>query len=193
MAQVKSIMIILAIALLCWWSASISQVVGSDDGPGSIRSAAEAIATDAVGGLEEAAVAVTRETSALEKIRLDPKAAFEMLEIIDFDAVDRGKYIASLELSNPLKPRSSDKRGSSDGGQVLFGLRRPYYRLDETVRVIGSFDLKASGTLAGLWNAATLTFRYDFRGDMERKAFKVSMLIDQISYRINIPFGKPAD
>jgi hypothetical protein len=189
--RLKSIMIIFSMILWSWWSASLAQVVGSDDGPSSIRSAAEAIAADGAGGLEEAAEAATRETSTLKETRLDPEAAFEMLEIIDLDAVDRGKYVASIEFSNPLNPHSSGKRGSSEGGRFLLGLRRPYYSLDETVRVMGSFDLKASGAVAGLVNGATLTFRYDLKGDMERRAFKLSMLIDQVSYMIVIPFGKP--
>jgi hypothetical protein len=142
---------------------------------------------DAAGTLKEAAEAAIPETSTLEKIKLDPAAAFEMLDIIDTYAVERGKYVASIELSNPLKPSFSGKQVSG-GGHVLFGLRRPHYRLDETVRVIGSFDLSAIGRVGGFGNSAIVTFRYDFSGDVRRQAFKVSMLIDGISYKIIIPF-----
>jgi hypothetical protein len=184
----KSIAFCLPILLLSLSVTTPAQTVGFGDKPGSIRSATEAAVGDASKTLEEATETVIPETSVLEKMKLDPESVFELLQLIDPDEVSRGKYVASIKLNNPLKPSFSGKRGAGGDSQVLFGLRRPYYRLDEKVRVVGSFDLKASGTLAGLGNSATFTFRYDFRGDMEKRAFKLSMLIDQISYRILIPF-----
>lgn len=188
MTPSKLIAVCLPISFLLLSVTISAQTVGFGDEPGSIRSATEAAVGDATKTLEQATETAISETSTLQKMKLDPESVFEILQFVDPDKVNKGKYVASIRLTNPLKPSFSGKRGASGESQVLFGLRRPYYRLDEKVRVVGSFDLKASRTLAGLGNSATFTFRYDFRGDMERRAFKLSMLIDQISYRILIPF-----
>jgi hypothetical protein len=190
MIPLKSTAIFQTLLLLSAWIAASAQTDGPGDRPGSIRSATEAAVKDVAGTLEEAAEKSLPVTSALEKIKLDPATAFELLDIVDSYAIDKGNYVASIELSNPLKPSFSGKRASSDGGKFLFGLRKPYYRLDETIRIIGSFDLSAAGKLAGLGNSAILTFRYDLRGDIDRQALNISMLVDRISYRITIPFGE---
>lgn len=190
MTSFRSIMIFTPTLLICCCVVARAQSVGLDDKRGDYRTTGGDAAADAS---KEVAVDAVPETSALEKIKLDPAAALELLQLIDMDAVERGKYVASIELTNPLKPSFSPKGRTGTDSQVLFGLRRPYYRLEETVRVIGSFDLKAAGTVAGLKNSATFTFRYDFRGDLEKRAFRVSMLMEQISYRIIIPFGKPGE
>lgn len=188
MTPIRSIIVFLPMTLLFLRASTSAQINGFGDKPGSIRSATEAAVGDVSKTLEEASETPVPETSVLERIKLDPDAMLDLLHLIDPDQVNKGKYVASVELTNPLKPAFSAKGGTRSVNQVLFGLRRPYYSLDEKVRVVGSFDLKASRTLAGLGNSATFTFRYDFRGDMERRAFKLSMLMDAISYRIIIQF-----
>lgn len=189
MTMFKSLTGFLPILLVIYQPTTSAQTVGLDDKPRSIRSASEA--ADAATALEETAVPVISQSSALDKTRYDPRALFSVFEIVDQNFIDRKvNYVAAIDLTNPLKPVLSGRRETNVGGHVFFGLRRPYYRLDETIRVIGSFDLKANGSLAGLGNSATVTFRYDFFGNTRSRAFKISMLVDQFSYRIIIPLGQ---
>ncbi len=117
-------------------------------------------------------------------------SVFEGLEPRD---MRNDEYIASVDLGGLILPGNEFDRIKNPVGRVMLGLKRPYYRLGKDMRLAGFVDLKAAGSLAGLGNSATITFRYDFRRIHDERSFKMSMSFVHISYKISIPFGRRAE
>jgi hypothetical protein len=58
-----------------------------------------------------------------------------------------------------------------------------------SVDLAGLVDLNAAGSLGGLGNSATVTFRYDLRRNHDEHSVRMSVFFVYISYKISIPFG----
>lgn len=104
----------------------------------------------------------------------------------DSDYRVKSEYVASLDLLEFLKP---GKAGAFDpvGTEVLFGLRRPYYRLGKDLRCAGVVDLRMSGSIGGCENSLTIAFGYDFRKEIGNGTFEAGVSLVKIGYLIKVP------
>lgn len=72
---------------------------------------------------------------------------------------------------------------------IVFGVRKPYYRLGKNMRVAGTVDLKYSGSLAGIGNRAVVTVGYDLRKYRTDNGIRGDVSVVKIAFSLDIPFN----
>ena len=141
----------------------------------------------------DSAVETAPEAASTQILRSFLSPDFAVFEALEDPDMKDDEYVASIDLSRLIW--SGDGFGETENpfGHVVLGLKRPYYRFGEDMRFAGLVDLNVAGSLAGLGNSATITFRYDFHRDHDENSVKMSMFFVYVSYKINIPFGSSGE
>lgn len=184
-----SLSLSLFFAILLYPVTGIAQSILIEEKTGDIKPATEARSIDSFEKPIDPAADVAPEAPSagiLKSPRTPDLSVFESLE--DHD-MRNDEYVASLDLAGLIWPKDGLGKTENLFGRVILGLKRPYYRLGEDIRLAGLVDLNAAGSVGGLGNSATVTFRYDFRRDDDHHSVRMSVFFVYISYKISIPFG----
>ncbi len=134
-------------------------------------------------------VGIAAEAISTEISSREVRPGFSVFEALEGRDMKSDEYVASIDLGRLIWPGDEFDSMKNPVSRVMLGLKRPYYRLGEDMRLAGFVDLKAAGSLAGLGNSAIITFRYDLRRNHDERSLKMSMVFVHISYKISIPFG----
>jgi hypothetical protein len=189
MTPAASFSVSLFTAILLYSITGMAQSISIEEKTSDIVPATDTKSIDSFEKPIDPATEVTPEAAAtgiLKSPRMPDLSVFESLE--EHDMRD-DKYVASVDLAGLIWPEDGFGKAENLFGRVILGLKRPYYRLGENIRLAGLVDLNAAGSLGGLGNSATVTFRYDLRRNHDEHSVRMSVFFVYISYKISIPFG----
>ena len=170
-------------------SLSRAQSITVDDKSDDIKPAVETRSIDSSRISIDQPVEIAPQAISTEVSNTSTTPDFSLFEASEERDMWSNKYAASIDLGRLIWPGDEFDGMKNPVSRVMLGLKRPYYRLGEDMRLAGFVDLKAAGSLAGLGNSATITFRYDLRRIHDKRSFKISMSFVYISYKVSIPFG----
>ncbi len=98
------------------------------------------------------------------------------------------RYIASISIDGLLRSALAGEHPPGKNGQILIGIKKPYYRLDRYLRVKGRVDLQMGFLIFGLESKGLISVIYDLRGKDTYRGVSTSLSFDSVIYRIVIPF-----
>ncbi|UCC80671.1 MAG: hypothetical protein JSW64_04735 [Candidatus Zixiibacteriota bacterium] len=99
------------------------------------------------------------------------------------------RYVASISIDGLLRSAPAGKYSPGKNGQILIGIKKPYYRFDRYFLVRGKVDLQMGGSIFGLENKGLISVAYDLRGKNIYRGVSTSVSFDSVIYRIVIQFG----
>lgn len=184
-----SLSISLLLVIMLYPSLSRAQSIVGDDKSDDIKPAVETRSIDSSRISINQPVEIAPEAISTEVSNNSAVPDFSLFEVPEGRDMWVDEYAASIDLGRLIWPKDAFDDMKNQSSRVMLGLKRPYYRLGEDMRLAGFVDLKAAGSLAGLGNSATITFRYDLHRIHDERSFKISMSFVHISYKISIPFG----
>ncbi len=180
-------------AIMLYPIISIAQSIVVEEKTNDIKLTTETRSIDSFEKPIDSATEVAPEAVSTEILKSSLAPGFSIFEAAEVSDMRGDDYVASIDLGRLIWPGDGFSETENPAGHVMLGIRRPYYRLDEDIRLAGLVDLNAGGSLAGLGNSATITFRYDLRKDHDGRSVKMSMFFVYVSYKISIPFGGHTD
>lgn len=184
-----SLSVSLLLVIMLYPSLSRAQSITVDDKSDDIKPAVETRSIDSSRISIDQPVEIAPQAISTEVSNTSTTPDFSLFEASEDRDMWSDKYAASIDLGRLIWPGDEFDGMKNPVSRVMLGLKRPYYRLGEDMRLAGFVDLKAAGSLAGLGNSATITFRYDLRRIHDERSFKISMSFVHISYKVSIPFG----
>ncbi len=180
-------------AIMLYPVISIAQSIVLEDESNDIKLTTETRNIDSPQKPIDSAVEIAPEAVSTEILKSSLSPGFPVFEMLEDRDMRGDDYVASIDLGRLIWSGDGFGETENPAGHVMLGIRRPYYRLDEDIRLAGLVDLNAGGSLAGLGNLATITFRYDLRKDYDSRSVKMSMFFVYVSYKVSIPFGGHTD
>ncbi len=181
--------ITLLLVIILTPSINMAQTIVVDDKSNDITPTIEARDIDSSRISIESPVGITAEAISTEVSNREVRPGFSVFEAPEGRDMKSDEYVASIDLGRLVWPEDGQDGMRNSVGSLMLGLKRPHYSFGEEMRFVGLVDLKVAGSLVGLGNSATMTFRYDLRRNHDERSIKMSMILVHISYKISIPFG----
>lgn len=183
----------LVFAIMLYPITSIAQSIVVEDKTNDINPPTETRNIDSPQKSIDSAVETAPEALSTRILNSSLSPGFPVSEMLEDRDMNDDDYVASIDLGRLIWSGDGFGKTENPFGHVVLGLKRPYYRLGGDTRLVGLVDLNAAGSLAGLGNSVSITFRYDFRRDHDENSVKMSMFFVYVSYKINIPFGSSGE
>ena len=188
-----SLSVWLFFAILLFPSIGLPQSIVPEDETNDIEPATETRNIDSPQKPIDSAVETAPEAASTQILDSSLSSGSPVSEMLEDRDMNDDDYVASIDLGRLIWSGDGFGKTESRFGHVVLGLKRPYYRFGEDTKLVGLVDLNVAGSLAGLGNSATITFRYDFHRDHDEHSVKMSMFFVYVSYKINIPFGSSGE
>jgi len=105
----------------------------------------------------------------------------------------RQKYVASFRLLT--LERHSDDRSDNEFilGRATIGFIRPYYHIEDDIRVIGNFDLRLESEAMGITSEILLTIGYDLQKHIESGSPGLKVGLSYCAFKLKFPLiSQPA-
>ena len=107
-------------------------------------------------------------------------------DLFEPDLPLKREYIASVDIMNIIRPGRVED-GHDNAAELVFGVKRPYYRLGKNIRCAGVLDLKIAKSIAGCDNTLIIAFGYDIKKDIYNRTIDAGISLLNVGFKITIP------